>query len=212
MPPDRNGPIRNPLAPRPVPQQPHAPNSPAAPGALENGVRTAYAVIDEYMRRGQEAARGFSSDPDKRDDMSDYRGNYGGGFNPWGPFAIFAEQWMRTWSQAFSNFMPGWPQPGWPAAGYQAGAPRVSIQVSSARPAEVTASLQPGMDSQLACDPLRPETCAASPIDPPSVVCDPVGVRISVRVNADQPVGRYRGCIRRKTDGNAAGEITVVIT
>lgn len=117
--PAQSGPVRNSAVPQPknAPEAAAAARDPisaagaAVCGALENGVRTAYAVIDEYMRRGQETARGiFNNDPNRRGTMSDDRGSYPGGFNPSNPMAMFTEQWMmamRAWSQAWSSFAPG---------------------------------------------------------------------------------------------------------
>ena len=41
----------------------------AAAGAVECGVHTAYAVIDEYMRRGREAAGRYQERSDWRGDI-----------------------------------------------------------------------------------------------------------------------------------------------
>ena len=148
--PARGGPIRNAAAAGSGgPQELITAAGAAVCGVLENGVRTAYAVIDDYMRRGQEAARGIFNDPTRRGSMSDGT-NYGSysagfntgpsatgysagsnsgfnsGFNPWGnnnPMAMLFEQWMsamRAWSQAW----PGMAQGGWPqAAGFPFAAP-----------------------------------------------------------------------------------------
>src|SRR5580658_2495127 len=85
--PARGGPIRNPIAPPRSSPEPAAFAGAAVCGALENGVRTAYAVIDDYMRRGQEAARGIYNDSNRRGPMNENRGNFNGGFNPMNPFA-----------------------------------------------------------------------------------------------------------------------------
>jgi hypothetical protein len=225
-PPERCGPIRNAMAPpRPGPKasKPVTAAGSAVCGELENGVRTAYAVIDEYMRRGQDAARGISNDSNRRGDMSDYKSNYGGGYNnPPNPFAMLTEQWlmaMRMWSQAWSAFMPGmWPQQGWPTPsgmpqGYEALAPKVSVQVSSTRPVEVTVTVNPGSDLLgLAAEPLRPEGFAATAIEPPTITHDPGCVRVAVKVAANQPAGRYSSFIRKKADESIAGEMTVVVS
>jgi len=202
--------VRNPLAfplfggeqaARPAP-------SPFAP--LENGVRTAYAVVDDYLRRGQIAAFGIYNDSNRRDDMSDYRGNTGG-YNPNNPLSMLAEQWlmaMRAWTQAWLALMPGAWQSPWPGASCGTQSSRLTVQVSSKRSADVSASLAPGVDAcWLICDPLRQEPGSAQ-IDAPAINLDQGGVHVNVTVG-DQPAGRYRGCIRRKADGNIAGEITV---
>lgn len=188
-------------------------------GALENGVRTAYAVIDEYMRRGQETARAMFNDSYKRGPMNDEKGNFGGGYNPWNPMAMFTEQWMmamRMWSQAWSSFMPpAWQQSGMnPFAFYQSAAPSVSITVSSAAPTEVALKLSPGLDlAGLVSEPLRAEEAAASPaIEAPLVTREAGAVGVNVKIGAKQPKGRYRGFIRRETDKSIAGELTVILS
>lgn len=233
-PPERSGPVRNPLAaprdiPRPSngsPPQPMA-AAEAVRGALENGVRTAYAVIDDYMRRGQEAARGIYNDSSRRGDMSDYKGSfggagygtggYGGGNNPWNPFTMMAEQWMmamRAWTQAWSAFMPGMnPQQPWNPMSCAPGPSRISVNVASARPVEVTANIQPGADMfGLVSEPLRSEGANAHTIDPPVITRDAASIRIGLTIAADQPAGRYRGLIRKRSDDCVAGDLTVVVS
>lgn len=224
--PPRGEPIRNWVAPQPpatpqasAPREPIAAAGAAVCGVLENGIRTAYAVIDDYMRRGQDAARTIFNDPNRRGAMSDDKGNFpGGGFNPMNPMAMFTEQWMtamRAWSQAWSAFAPG----GWPMQGINpfapAGsvAPRVSVKVSSANPVEVTANLLPGTDNAgLISEPLRAEGFTAPPIDAPEIVRETGIVRVSVQVGPKQPKGRYLGSIRRKADGGVAGDLTVIVS
>jgi hypothetical protein len=238
-PPARSGPIRNSVTTPPEKKAaPGAANGPVAGenpcdpsrwapmsreivnGALESGVRTAYAVIDEYMRRGYEAARMNREHPDRRGYMSDNSANYGNRPNPWGPMAPFTEQWMaamRAWTEAWSAFVPGGLQQMWnPAgAGYSnaAPAPTVSVQVSSPRPTEVTANLRPGADCvSLEADPLQGEGASAATIKHVLISHEPGRVRVSVNVGADQPAGCYRGAIRRKADRSIVGDLTVVIS
>lgn len=220
----QSGPIRNVMAsPRSAVEAGAAGDMFTAAGAavcgvLENGVRTAYAVIDEYMRRGQEAARGVFNDPNRRGPMSDDRGNFGGGFNPPNPLAAMAEQWMmamRTWGQMWSTYMPqGWQQGSMnPFAFAQGPAAPVCVKLSSARPAEIAVSLYPGVDpSGLACDPLRPEGTGGSPIDGVSIAREGAAVQVGVKIATKQPEGRYRGNVRRKADQGIVGEITVTVS
>jgi hypothetical protein len=225
-PPERSAPIRNPVAPRNNPEPASSPRDPitaagaAVCGALENGVRTAYAVIDEYMRRGQDAARDIFNDPNRRGFMSDEKANFPGGSNPWNPMAsmtMFTEQWMaamRAWSQAWSAYVPsGWPMPGVnPFAPAATQAPAVTVKVSSTSPVEVTANLHPAADSAtLIAEPLRAEGFTATPIDAPEIVRDSATVRITIKVGSRQPAGRYRSIIRRKADESVAGDLTVVV-
>jgi hypothetical protein len=222
-PPERSGPVRNLLAPpqRSAPEpaaacDPIAATGAAVCGALENGVRSAYAVIDEYMRRGQDTARTIFNDPTRRGAMNDANGN--GAFNAMNPLAIFTEQWMtamRPWAQAWSAFLPNMmQQPGAnPFAGSAPVAPTVSVKVSSTRPIEVTANFYPGLDlAGLISDPLLADAAAAAPIEAPEIIRDPTGVRISVKVADKQPAGLYRGAIRRRADGTQTGDLTVIVT
>jgi hypothetical protein len=218
QPPARMGPIRNPLA--------SAGNAnPGAPvwGVLESGVRTAYDVIEEYMRRGYEAASGNSNHQDRRGPMNDNRTNYTNWQNPWGPMSQLTDQWlmaMRMWTEAWSAFIPNSsPQQPWNPAGRSnpngGSTPRVSVQVSSRRPAEVTANLMPGADLiQLVADALQHEGIDACSIDQRqvSISGEPGRVRISVRIDPVQPAGRYFGTVRNRADGNVAGDLTIVIT
>jgi hypothetical protein len=233
-PPERNGPIRSSIA--------SAARNTAPPGAqgfastagtafcgvLENGVRTAYAVIDEYMRRGQDAAQGFFNDPNRRGAMNDERGNFAGGFNagsgfgggygPWNPMAMMAEQWMsamRAWSQALGSFVPGpWPQPA--AGAYAPAEPHgetVTLKIAASRPVECSVSLNPGAEAHaLVCEPLYAEGVAASPIEAAAIAHEGGAVRISATISAEQPAGRYRGLIRRQNDQSLAGELTVILS
>lgn len=224
--PAQNGPVRSPMAsPQRSPAEAGTPGEifsaagAAVCGVLENGVRTAYAVIDDYMRRGQEAARGAFNDPNRRGPMSDDRGNYGGGFNSWNnPMAAMAEQWMmamRTWSQMWSAYAPpGWQQAGMNPFVYAQGAPAaVTVKLSSARPAEVAVSLQPGVDpSWLICEPLKPAGAGGSPIEGVSIAREGTAIQVGVKIAAKQAPGRYHGYILRKADQGIAGELAVTVS
>jgi hypothetical protein len=203
---------------KPAPADPISAAGAAVCGALEGGVRTAYAVIDEYMRRGQDAARDIFNDPSRRGSMNnDERPNFPGGYNQSNPMAMFAEQWMmamRAWSQAWSSFAPGgWPMPGMnpfvPSAGQS---PTVTVKVSSASPVEVTANLHPGTDAaSLVAEPLRAEGHTAPEIAAPEIIREGSTVSVAVKIGPKQPKGRYRSNIRRKADGSVAGDLVVVV-
>lgn len=228
--PAQTGPVRNPMAPQPAappaasapPRDPFTAAGTAVCGALENGVRTAYAVIDDYMRRGQETARNlFNNDPNRRGTMSDDRGSFSGGVNPANPMAMFTEQWMaamRAWTQAWTSFAPGaWQQNMMNPFAAPTAANAVSVRIVSARPVEVIANLSPhssfGLDlHELIAEPLRAEGSKAAPIDPPAIVREPGRVRVSIKVADKQPAGHYRGVIRKKADGNVAGDLTVIVS
>lgn len=233
--PDRSGPIRNPMAPRGQarpesgpPRDPISAAGAAVYGVLESGVRSAYAVIDEYMRRGQEAARATSYDFYKRGPMNEDRPNFGAGYgnNPWGggynnvpnPLSMIMEQCMmamRMWTQAASAVMPGgFPQPGMYPSGFNEPAGHsVSVKVSASSPVEVEVALPPGpCFGGLVCDPARAEGFTASQIDAPTVEREHGGVRVTVNVAALQAKGRYRALVRRETDGGIAGELIITVS
>jgi hypothetical protein len=238
-PPAQDGPVRNTMAPPPqsatktaAPRDPITAAGTAVCGALENGVRTAYAVIDEYMRRGQETARGiFNNDPNRRGTMSDDRGSFPGGFNPSNPIAMFTEQWMtamRAWSQAWSTFVPGFVPGAWQqtmqqsmmnpfAAATGGAAPAVSVKIASTRPVEVIANISPSISHaldlhELVAEPLRAERFKAPAIDAPEIVREPGKVRVSIKIADKQPAGQYRGVIRKKVEGSVAGDLTVIVS
>jgi hypothetical protein len=228
--PKQTGPVRNSMAAQPA-SAPRAAGEPRDPitaagtavcGALENGVRTAYAVIDEYMRRGQETARNlFYNDPNRRGTMSDDRGSFSGGYNPSNPMAMFTEQWMaamRAWTQAWSSFVPGaWQQNMMNPFAAAAAAQAVSVKIASARPVEVIVNISPHLSSvpdlhELVAETLRTEGPKTATIAPPEIVREPGKVRVSIKVADKQPAGHYRGVIRKKADGNVAGDLTVIVS
>jgi hypothetical protein len=232
--PEREGPVRNPLAPG-------AQNSPAAgctpskegdaapaqtaPGdvfreTLECGVRTAYTVIDEYLRRGYEAARGVQSQWNGGARMPDDRPNFNTNWtNQWGPMSAPMQQWMtarRACTDAWFAMVPGWQQQaanmGWPGFPPAAAAPAISVQVSSHRPAEVTASisLSPGAESSMLTVGWLKGDGSNAHLKDVSIGCGPGSLRIGVPVPADQPSGRYCGEIK-SADGRICGQLSVVI-
>lgn len=230
VPPARRAPIRNPLAPPTAAGSGGGPSDPTAYqppfgasarganpgepilGALENGVRTAYAVIDEYMRRGYEAA-GFNHNGNKRGPMGDKKDYWQ---DPSNTIAALTEQWltmMRTWTELWSSFIPRtWPQGAWsPTA---PSAPTIGVRVVSRRQTEVTASLRPGADLiELVADPLFTRGRHEPPIDPKKISFErgPGTVRVIVEIDDAQPTGRYEGAIRNKADRSEAGSLVVVI-
>ncbi len=224
-PPEQDGPIRNAMAsPRSAPEtvipncDPISAAGEAVCGALENGVRTAYQVIDEYMRRGHETARTIFNDPIRRASLSEDRGNAPSGFNSTNPLMALAEQWMmamRPLSQAMSAFLPNaWQQPGMPPfASNGSAAPTVSVRVSSTRPVEVTANVYPSSDQAgLVSDSLVAGSAAAPPITAPEIVRESGRVVIVVKVEDKQPAGQYTGLIRRRADESPAGDLTVIVS
>jgi hypothetical protein len=194
-------------------------------GALECSVQTAYAVIDDYMKRGYAAARDLNpsgrDNPNNRGYMGEDKTSYSSWSNPWGPMSPLMEQWsvaMRAWTDAWTALIPGarpgmWPPPMWNMGGMASASstgptPGVSVEVSSKRPVEVTANLKPGTDlmGKLTADSFVP------PLQKAAVAIKYQGghPRVSVTVADEQPAGRYNGVIRG-TDGSIAGDVTVVI-
>jgi hypothetical protein len=205
LPPERSGPIRNPLAR----EGPGAPSAAGAPrGPLEQGVQTAYAVIDEYMRRGYEAAHGNQKHQNGKDHMSNERPNYGW-FNPWGPMMPLMELWataVRMWTDAWAAFVPGF-RPAWPP-GPQPGTapPAVSVSINSQRPTEVTIKLLPGAElKDLRADSFEPLFHGSVTFYPRSE-----GLYLRIDVANVQAEGTYYGAIRT-ADGSVVGNLTVVI-
>jgi hypothetical protein len=133
--PERFGPARSAMATLRPPRTSGTPQDvvsvagAAVCGMLENGVRTAYAVIDEYLLRGQEAARGLSNDLNRRGSMNDVRGNVASGYGPIGGYGLgnpmammtqwmaFLQAWnMQAWNQFWFSMVqcPGQQQYGTP--------------------------------------------------------------------------------------------------
>lgn len=198
----------------------------AVQGAVECGVRTAYTVIDEYMRRGREAAGRYRERPNWRSDMNDDRQNYGNWSTAWGPMWLFIAPWMqmmRAWTDVMSTCVPGAaPQDFWSpyARGGAWGparpsptSPKVSVQVSSQRPIEVILSVAPGADAMtLVADALQIDDGSGAPsLVGVTIKCTPGHVRVSVTVPNDQPAGRYSGAIRDAA-GMHVGDLTVHVS
>ncbi|MEQ8660821.1 MAG: hypothetical protein RLW62_08390 [Gammaproteobacteria bacterium] len=163
--------------------------------SLENAVRSAYTVIDEYMRRGCDAARYCQSSARWSDPMTEdpnqqfhQHNSWGPGWGTWGP----APQWMAQWSEAlrvWSMLLSGAGQaaavpPQWhytppkaytesdPAkpsssAPHTPAVPGVCVSVSSDRPTRVLPSVGAvAAGTKLTVDPLA---CidGAEPSSPP---------------------------------------------
>jgi hypothetical protein len=226
--PERTGPIRNPLMPPPKVNgaASHDGGQPGSrPGwtsegtlrdALECGVRTAYTVIDEYMRRGYEAARNNRDNQTEGGYMRDYRNYYSSGTNPWGWFASPMLPWMslmRAWSDMLCAFTPGcMPPPMWNTAcpgTASAPLPGVSVWVVTSREAKVTASINPGAECEnLKCSSLT--DAHGHEIEGVSIQSLQGMVCIHVPIKAEHTKGSYSGKIRT-SDGSTVGSVNVVI-
>ncbi len=191
----------------------------AVSGVLESGVRTAYAVIDEYLRRGQDTARGIFNDLNMRGSMNNDRQNCSGpgyGYTPWNPMAMVAEQLisaMSAWSQAWCSTVPGFRQPPMnPYSSTEDRAESIRLKVTSSSPVEYSASLCPGIDLNcVQSEPLYAQGSGGKEIDPAKLYRDQGKVVMEVNIPAKQLKGTYRGLIRKKTDRTIVGEVTVEV-
>lgn len=238
---------------------------------VEGGVRTAYSVIDEYLRRGQEAARGLFNDSNMRGPMNQVRGNCGGyTYAPWSgysqpgvycppgnPMTMMMDQWvtaMRAWTGFWFTCVPP-PMPqcvpapcscGQPCScGKQSGQslsetalPDILRELLSRQTAkttattstdgrlesitvttssrgglvECTANLSAGVyPGGLVCDPLHAQNCTAPDIAPDPLAYGTGTLKVTVKVPAGQPEGRYYGLIRRRLDQCPVGDVTLCI-
>jgi len=242
--PERTGPIRNSILPHRAtastppaaapcePRPASAAGEPPAGGlreALECGVQTAYTVIDEYMRRGYEAARGNRNDTNGSGPMNGNRPNNAGWQGAWSPGPAAMEQWftaVKAWTDMLSAFVPGgfpgagpggWQQPWnmggmagpWSAPGAQGapcptpGGPPISVRVTSLRPAEVTACLIPGAEAM-------PLVAHVPHLKGLHISCEGGNVSVHLNVAADQKAGTYPGKIQ--AHGRDVGDLTVTIS
>jgi len=208
--PERIGPIRNPA---------QRVGATRAWGPVEWGVKTAYTVIDEYMRRGRDAACGFGPHASGRRDMSDNRCGYGysNPYAAWGQMWPFLAPWMQAmqaWSCAMAGFVPAAsqcaPQPSWNDC---ATVPKVSVNVQGKRCPKITLCVDAGADTvHLDLDALKisnkPEERWLQGI---KVQSECGQVSVVGTVPDDQPEGVYRGVIR-DSSGRKRGELTVEIS
>jgi hypothetical protein len=178
---------------------------------VEFGVRTAYTVVDEYMRRGREAAERYSTLSPWRNEMANQPPNsFNQGPTAWGPLWPMVAPWMQmmqTWATTMSAGMPMWN-----AVGMR---PNVSVRVRSAAPVEVSPTLLPGADAvMLAADPLQADGGGGLPPDAVIISSSPGQVVVSVTIPADQKPGTYRGVVRQAQTGAAGmplGQLVVTI-
>jgi len=171
-------------------------------GAVERGVDTAYTVIEDYMRRGQQAAGRYRDRTQGERTMNG--DNYSNGYGPMGAMMEPWMQAMRMWTQTMSAFVPGGAAMGseWmnaftsPLYGAQHGG--VAVRITSATPAEVAVDVDP----RAYCVPLKaaPLVHTTTPGTAPALV----GVdlqyvdnrcRVSITVPHDQPAGTYSGAV-----------------
>jgi hypothetical protein len=250
MPPKRDRPIRNPLVSPEKPGQSakeskqsrethaRANGNGRLRESLEGGVETAYTVINDYLRRGYEAAQGNGDRSEPEGGMRDERQSYGPWIYTLSPMAFAMQQWLaaiRVWTDAWSTCFtgsgyPAWPQQMWnmPWPGYgtspgcgmppgYAGAPvspPFAVHVSSDRAGSVKAdvNLKPG--AERACLTVGPlMNRVSTPIVPGVSINNERGLlKVQVYVQKDQPAGTYRREIRSSLDGSTCGDVTIEIT
>ncbi len=181
--------------------------------AVERGVETAYTVIEEYMSRGRLAAGRHHQRHNGSSPMADKPPYTGGGASPFGPMGPFMEPWIATarmWAEAMSQLAPGgaaggrnWMDqmmaaapPWWGPAG--ALAPRLSYEVSSALPAEISATLDPAAYfGRLTVGALTPAGDATyPPIIDVGITSASGHVCVRVAVPDGQPTGDYSAQIQ----------------
>jgi hypothetical protein len=235
-PPDRSGPDRSPLVPAAaselgVPparelsdiERLTATSNAVMQGAVEHGVKTAYTVIEEYIRRGREAAARVN--PNWRGDMDSNRYNYSNPNIACGPMWPLVAPWVQmiqAWTCAMGAFVPGAapPQPWNPystrdsacCAQPAATGPKVSVRVNSQYPTEVQASIDSGADAMpLTADPLKAsDEEDHPPLRSVAIKCERGHVHVHITVPTDQPAGRYAGAIRDAA-GCKRGELALEI-
>jgi hypothetical protein len=176
-------------------------------GAVERGVETAYTVIEDYMRRGQQAAGRYRDRTQGERTMNGDNYSNGYGSSGYGPMGAMMAPWMqamRMWTETMSTFMPGGAAMGteWmnafapPMSGAHQGG--VAVRVASATPAEVAIDLDP----RAYAVPLKaaPLVHATTPGTAPALVAVELHYvdnrcRVSIVVPNDQPPGVYSGAI-----------------
>jgi hypothetical protein len=192
-------------------------------GAVERGVETAYTVIEDYMRRGQQAAGRYRDRTQGERAMNG--DNYSNGYGPngYGPMGAMMAPWMqamRLWAETMSALIPGGAAMGaqWmnaftsPMSGAQA-AGGVAVRITSKTPAEVSIDLDP----RAYCIPLKasPLVHSTTPDTAPALVAVDLQYvdsrcRVSIAVPNDQPAGSYSGAIL-DTAGLQRGTLRVML-
>lgn len=186
-------------------------------GAAERGVKTGYAILEDVMARGRDAARRFEPP------SSSTAGSTGERWPWWnmGPMAPVMTPmmgpWinlMKMWGDSVAAFVPG----GAPAigqvmdnvAGMARGTSRFKVTVLAQGGATVAASLEavaPGVT--LGTTPLNPAPGTAGPaISDWTASATPDGIALTITVPDGQPKGTYVGTVT-DTGGVRRGEVTL---
>jgi hypothetical protein len=216
--PGRKGPIRNPVsqwdsADRYTGFESARKKKGKASKSPEGGVRNAYDVIEDYMRRGYEAA--FDNQNSiRRGPMKQDKANLNIQ-TILTPLTQLSDLWldgMRKWIDVLSAFVPRESETA--SASAPVHPPQVTVQVFSDRPTDVSVQLTPGTDEK----DLKADSLDDGPNVPPikagniSIKRDNKGnVRILLKVDKDQPAGKYVGAIRVESDHRPVGKIIATI-
>jgi len=189
---------------------------------IDRGVDTAYMVIEEYMLRGRKAAGRHH----ERKNGSGTMGTQPPHENDWtsafGPTSPLMAPWiasMKLWTDAMSQMTPGsaWMEqmmaagaPWWGAGA--ALSPRLSFEVSSADPAEISATLDPmAYFAKLSVQALVPaDDTTGDAIKDVGISSASGHVCVRVTVPAGQATGRYQSEIRDE-QGMRRGGVTLVL-
>jgi hypothetical protein len=210
---------------------------PGAGETVDTGVNTAYKVLGDYLRRGQEAAK-----------------NQDGRQNPWSlpgspvmaGMAAIPLQMFRAWAQLASSFaelsmIPGaaegvrqtskliedfWASLGVPTGDGEAtpgdgksdgkstsarALIRVAVEIASSQPTEVEIDFDPPAGVVPMIQRLHPLRGEAPPLTALEFSYDPASERakLSLAIPATQELGRYVGTIFDDRDDRACGTIKV---
>lgn len=198
-------------------------------GAAERGVQTAYAVIEEYVARGREAARQYQQSTLGGPQMSDNRSQFGNGMGgAWGPMAATMTPMLGTWlslakmwSESMAPFVPGGStvmnqmMSAWGVPGVGAGARPVNarhrVQVTSKQPATVTLQLDPDAEYMM----LRVATLVSAKggqgLTGATISCKNGVATVSLTVPETWPTGTFVGPITDE-GGNRRGELQVEVS
>jgi hypothetical protein len=189
--------------------------SPAPDDTMARTVELGYRVIDEYIRQGQRAAKHFADRSwgaeALRSDVQDFSATMA-------HYASEATRLWLDWMGATANADPRGagaapPAAERPAAAVDAPAARLSIRLTSARPADVSADLR--SDTAAAsfhAHDLRAASGAAPRIRGVRVVREDDGaIRICISVPDDQPPGTYSGPVVDAETGVAVGTVRLRI-
>lgn len=207
------------------------PGQPPPENAVAHGVETGYRVIDEYLRQGQNVARGMSTPPASGGTPPDdgFQSRMGAMLRT---FADFTSLWLDLMGRATSGGTaarePGVTPAGGTAGPFSAGgapgvaaaspeaqvgaSPWLTLDIESTRRTEVTVDLRPrSSDGALRVQDLRASEPGLPHIQGVVIEAVPGEDRmvIRIRVPDEQPPGTYSGIILDEQAGLPRGTISV---